>query len=81
VNPDTQPDRGAIFVDPFERAAHSLHVTPIAGEVHDLRGIETIITDLATEPRGGIVVIPDAFFASHSAAIIALAERFRLPAV
>lgn len=36
---------------------------------------------LATEPRGGVVVAPDAFFASHSTQIVALAERFRLPAV
>jgi putative ABC transport system substrate-binding protein len=27
------------------------------------------------------VIIPDAFFASHSRGIVALAERFRLPAI
>ena len=36
---------------------------------------------LAKEPGGGVVVIPDAFFASHSTQIVALADRFRLPAV
>ena len=36
---------------------------------------------MATEPGGGVVVIPEAFFASHSIQIVALAQRFRLPAV
>ena len=81
VNPDTQPDRGAIFLAPFQGAARSLGLTPIKGEVHDLEGIETSMAGLAKEPGGGVVVIPDAFFASHSTQIVALAERFRLPAV
>jgi putative ABC transport system substrate-binding protein len=81
VNPDTQPDRGAIFLTPFEGAARSLGLTPIKGEVHDLEGIERSMAGLAKEPGGGVVVIPDAFFASHSTQIVALADRFRLPAV
>ncbi len=56
VNPDTQPDRGVMFLNPFEAAARSLGVTSVN-------------------------VIADAFFASHSTQIVALAERFRLPAV
>ncbi len=81
VNPDTQRDRGATFLNPFEAAARSLGVTSVKGEVHDLQGIEAVMAGLVTEPRGGVVVAPDAFFASHSAQIVALAERFRLPAV
>jgi putative ABC transport system substrate-binding protein len=81
VNPDTQPDRGAIFLNPFEAAARSLGVISVKGDVHDLQGIEAVMARLATEPRGGVVVAPDAFFASHSTQIVALAERFRLPAV
>jgi ABC-type uncharacterized transport system substrate-binding protein len=81
VNPETQPDRGAIFLNPFEAAARSLGVTTVKGEVHDLQGIEAVMAGLGTEPRGGVVVTPDAFFASHSSQLVALAERFRLPAV
>jgi putative ABC transport system substrate-binding protein len=81
VNPETQPDRGAIFLNPFEGAARSLGVTSVKSEVHDVPSIETLMAGLATEPGGGVVVIPDAFFASHSAQIVALAERFRLPTV
>ena len=36
--------------------------------------METLMAGLATEPRGGVVVIPDAFFASHSTQIVALAD-------
>ncbi len=81
VNPDTQPDRGAIFVNPFQDATRSLGLTPIKSEVQDLEGIETSMAGLAKEPGGGVVVIPDAFFASHSTQIVAFADRFRLPAV
>jgi putative ABC transport system substrate-binding protein len=56
-------------------------MTIVKGEVHDLQGIEAVMAGLATEPRGGVVVTPDAFFASHSSQLLALAERFRLPAV
>jgi putative ABC transport system substrate-binding protein len=81
VNPDTQPDRGALFLKPFEAAARSLGVTPVNGEVHDLPNIEAVMADLAMKPNAAVVVIPDAFFASHSAQLVALAERFRLPAI
>jgi putative ABC transport system substrate-binding protein len=81
VNPDTQPDGGAIFLNPFEAAAHSLGVTSIKGEVHDLGGIETLMAGVAKELGGGVIVIPDAFFASHSAQLVVLAQRFRLPTV
>jgi putative ABC transport system substrate-binding protein len=81
INRDTAPDRAAIFLDPFEAAIRSLGMTSVRGDVHDLRDIETIMAGLATEPRGGIVVSPDAVFASHSTVIVNLAARFRLPAV
>jgi putative ABC transport system substrate-binding protein len=81
VNPDTQPDRGALFLTPFEVAAQSLEVKSLKGEVRNLRDIEAVIGGLAKDPGGGFVVIPDAFFASHSAQIVGLAERLRIPAV
>lgn len=65
----------------FEAASRSLGVTSVKGEVHDLAGIEAVMADLAAKPPAGIAVIPDAFFASHGTQIVALAERFRLPAI
>jgi putative tryptophan/tyrosine transport system substrate-binding protein len=81
VNPDTQTDGGALYRDPFMAAAQVLGMTAIRGDVRDLEGIEAILSSLAGEPRGGFVVIPDAFFAGHSAQIVALAKRFKLPGV
>jgi putative tryptophan/tyrosine transport system substrate-binding protein len=49
--------------------------------VRDLESIETSMAELAKEPGGGVIVIPDAFFANHSTQIVALADRFRLPVV
>src|SRR6516165_11302566 len=47
VNPDTQPDRGAIFLNPFQDAARTLGVKPVDGKVHDLESIETVMIGLA----------------------------------
>jgi ABC transporter substrate binding protein/Crp-like helix-turn-helix domain len=49
VNPDTQPDRGAIFLNPFQAAARTLGVKSVNGEVHDFENIETVMAGLAKE--------------------------------
>ena len=79
VNPGSWPDEGGLFLRPFEDAAKTLGITPIAGDVRDLQGVEAIMRDVAAQPGGGMVVTPDALFASHSGEIVASAERFRLP--
>ncbi|MGA8049253.1 MAG: ABC transporter substrate-binding protein [Burkholderiales bacterium] len=81
VNAGTPLAIGAIFLDPFEASARSLGVTAIESEVRGVEGIEAVMAGLAAQPQGGVVVTPDAFFASHSARIVALAARYRLPAV
>jgi putative ABC transport system substrate-binding protein len=43
--------------------------------------IETMMAALAHEERGGLLVINEAFTNAHRDAIIALAARYRLPAV
>jgi putative ABC transport system substrate-binding protein len=43
--------------------------------------IETVITSLAREPRGGLVALGDAFMTVHRAPIILLAARNNVPAV
>jgi putative ABC transport system substrate-binding protein len=48
VNPDTEPDRGAIFINPFEAAARVMGVMSVTGEVRDLQGIEAVMAGLAT---------------------------------
>ena len=43
--------------------------------------IETVISSLGREPRGGLVVIPDSFMIVRREAIISLAARNNVPAV
>jgi putative tryptophan/tyrosine transport system substrate-binding protein len=80
-NPDTAPGGGSYFLPSFEAAARSLKVEPIAAPVRSDTEIETIITSLGQEPRGGLVVMPDAFTFVHRAPIILLAARNNVPAV
>jgi putative ABC transport system substrate-binding protein len=49
-------------------------------QIHSGAEIETAIVALGREPRGGLVVIPDAFVAVHRAHILA-AARNNVPAV
>jgi ABC-type uncharacterized transport system substrate-binding protein len=79
INPDSWPDGGALFLHPFEEAANSLGITPVTGHVRDLPGVEALMRDMAAQPGGGMLVTPDALFASHSGEIVAFAERFQLP--
>jgi putative ABC transport system substrate-binding protein len=69
------------FVPSLETAARSLNITLIPTPVHSDAAIETSITDLGREPRGGLVVMPDGFMAAHRAPIISAAARNNVPAV
>jgi putative ABC transport system substrate-binding protein len=80
-NPDTAPLVGSHFSPSFEAAARSLKVEPIAAPVHSDAEIETVMTSLGGEPRGGLVVMPDAFTVVHRVPIILLAARNNVPAV
>jgi putative tryptophan/tyrosine transport system substrate-binding protein len=79
-NPDINPV-SAYFMPSFETAARSLKVEAITAPVHDQVEIETAITALGREPRGGLVVTADAFVMAHRAPIISAAARHNVPAV
>jgi putative tryptophan/tyrosine transport system substrate-binding protein len=78
-NPDTAPV--SVYMPSFETAARSLKVVPIAAPVHDDVEIETATIGLGREPRGGLVVMPNAFMGVHRAPIISAAARNNVPAV
>jgi putative tryptophan/tyrosine transport system substrate-binding protein len=80
-NPDTAPYVTSNYLPSFEAAARSLKVEPIAAPVRSDAEIETVITSLGREPRGGFVVMPDGFLQVHSEPIISLAARSNVPAV
>ncbi len=78
-NPDTTAP--SVYMPPFEKAARSLKVVPIIAPVHSDVEIETTIVALGREPRGGLVVMPDAFMNRHRVPIISAAARNNVPAV
>jgi putative ABC transport system substrate-binding protein len=81
LNPDVSPERGSYFLSPAMAAAPSFAVRPMTTSVRTAAEIEGAITALATEPDGGLIVMPDATTNSHSELIIGLAARNRLPAI
>jgi putative tryptophan/tyrosine transport system substrate-binding protein len=82
-NPETTPNRSSSFVREFEATAVSLQIEPILAYAQDVSGIEPVVAALAAEPHGALLVLPDEFTLTHSIrnAIIALAERHRVPAI
>jgi putative ABC transport system substrate-binding protein len=79
-NPATSPDGGSYFMAPVEAAAPLLKVRVVAAPVHTPAEIESIIVSLAHEPNTSLIVMPDIFILAHREQIIALADRYRLPA-
>jgi putative ABC transport system substrate-binding protein len=80
-NPDTEPFVRRHFLPSFEEAARSFKVAPIVATVHNEAELERVITSLGREPRGGFVVMPDAFVQVHREQIILLAARYNVPAI
>jgi putative tryptophan/tyrosine transport system substrate-binding protein len=79
ANPKTTPfpyfQRAALALAP------SLAIELVASPVQDASDIERTIESFAREPNGGLVLPPDATTTVHRDLIIALAARYRLPAV
>ena len=65
----------------FETAARSFRVEPIIAPVRSDADIESVITALGREPKGGFVLQTDAFVFARRTPIIALAARHNVPAI
>jgi len=79
-NPTTAP-YAEYYVSPLKAAAVSFSLEAIAAPVRDSSELESAIAAQARAPNGSLVVLPDSFLVAHSAEIISLAARYRLPAV
>jgi putative tryptophan/tyrosine transport system substrate-binding protein len=77
-NPETHSGQ---YWQSLEAAAPSLAVTFKQAAARDAAGIESALADLAREPNGGVLVMPDAFTLAHRELIVTLAARHRLPAI
>jgi putative ABC transport system substrate-binding protein len=81
-NPETAP-YFAYYLQPFEAAARSDAVEPIAAPVHTSADIEHIVARLGDRPDTALVVMPDVFTITQRnyELIISLAERYRIPTI
>jgi putative tryptophan/tyrosine transport system substrate-binding protein len=79
-NPQTAPF-ARLFLQSVQSAAPMLSVQVIDLRIESTSNIETELAAFARERGGGLVAIPDSFTLEHRHVIIALAARYRLPAV
>jgi len=80
-NPETAAGRGSFFLEPIKASAPSFAVKIFPAPVQNDADIESVITEFARDPRGGLIVTLDAFTAVHRDAIIAQAAARKLPSV
>src|SRR5262249_54037154 len=77
-NPNTAP---LFYARAVEDTAPVLSAKPFAAAVHDAAEMEGGIEQVAREPDGAVLVLPDPFTATNPRSIIPPAARHRLPAV
>ena len=80
-NPKLAPGGGSYYTRLIEASAPTFAVTPTVAPVHDAAEIERAIGEFVREPNGGLVVLPDATTLVHRKLIVALADRYRVPAI
>jgi putative tryptophan/tyrosine transport system substrate-binding protein len=77
--PDIVPN--VAFLRVAEAAAPAFGITVTAAEARDAADIERVLPAFAQDGGGGLIVTPSALTATRRDLIIALAERFGLPAI
>jgi putative tryptophan/tyrosine transport system substrate-binding protein len=80
-NPKTAPGGGLYYLPLFEFAAPRFAVSATGAPVHNPYEIESAVTNIASEPGGGLVMVPDAFTIFHRQEIVSLAVRLRVPMI
>ena len=69
------------YMPSVEAAASSLGVEVSIATVHSVDDIESVVAAQARSPGGGLIVMPAAFSTANREPIIALAARYRVPAI
>jgi putative tryptophan/tyrosine transport system substrate-binding protein len=79
-NPEAAPFAEK-FVNSIERVAPSFEVDLIVSPTRDAAEIDRALAAVSGEPKGGVIVNPDAFSTTNHGLIISLAARYHLPAI
>jgi putative ABC transport system substrate-binding protein len=79
-NPEAAPFAGK-FVESMERVARSLAINLLVSPTRDAAEIDHALAAVSGEPKGGLIINPDAFTAANRGLIISLAARYHLPAM
>jgi putative ABC transport system substrate-binding protein len=69
------------YMNSAEVAAPSLKIKLVGLEVHGSNEIERALAGFAGQPGSGLVIAPNVVTFANSALIVALAARYRLPAI
>src|SRR5215467_304913 len=80
-NPKLAPGGGSYYSRLIGASVPSFAVTSTVAPVHDAAEIERAIAEFVREPNGGLVVFPDATTLVNRKLIVALADRYRVPAI
>jgi putative ABC transport system substrate-binding protein len=80
-DPKAAPERGAFYLRLIEAAARSVGVETVAMPIENVAAIESSFVALRGADHVGIVVQPDITTTANRTQIIALAAKYRLPAV
>jgi putative ABC transport system substrate-binding protein len=70
-----------MYLRTIQESARTFAVAVQSAPVHDDAEIEAAMAGLTREERAGLLVLPDTFTRLHRDAIVALAARYRVPAV
>ena len=71
----------SFFLSSLVGAAREFKVQPITAQVRNPAEIESAIAKLGSEPRSGLIVMPENFTSVHRQLIISLAAQFRIPTI
>ena len=77
----TSPGGGSYYLRLIQNTAASIALKVTAIPVQAAADIEATIEAFAHEPNGALVVTPDLTTSSHRELIVAVAARYRLPAI
>jgi putative tryptophan/tyrosine transport system substrate-binding protein len=80
-NPKLAPGGGSYYTRLIEASAPSFAIKPTVVPVSGTDDLEHAIDEFASEPNGGLVVLPDATTLVNRKLIVALADRRGVPAI